>query len=195
MQPAVCGIFLLKNTANTDENRNLKINFGRGKCQNSSLSTCQPGNRHTPRGGRRTCCQQQQQQQQQQRASERAISSVFSVFSSLQVPNVSVLSAFLASANARTRTEHRHAFYVTCVGQNAVSRRVVQEMCLRSFCVGLLRETRPCDKKRILCVKTSNANFRKACSHAFYVACVGQHPVSVSSVCELCLRSVCLTPI
>ena len=66
VQPAVCGIFLLKHTANTDEHRNLKINFGRGKCQDSSFSTCQPGNRHTPCGGRRTCCQQQQQQQLQQ---------------------------------------------------------------------------------------------------------------------------------
>ena len=59
-----CARFFAKNTANTDKNRNLKINFGRGKCQNSSFSTCQPGNRRTPRGGRRTCCQQQQQQQQ-----------------------------------------------------------------------------------------------------------------------------------
>ena len=51
-------VFFAKNTANTDKNRNLKINFGRGKCQNSSFSTCQPGNRRTPRGGRRTCCQE-----------------------------------------------------------------------------------------------------------------------------------------
>ena len=58
-------------------------------------------------------------------------------------------------------------------------------------CGNPVRET----KNAFLCVKTPNANFRKACSHAFYVACVGQNPVSVSSVCEPCLRSVCLTPI
>ena len=56
---------LLENTAKTEEKRNLKVNFGRAKCQNSSFSTCQPRNRQNLRGGRRTCCQQQQQQQQQ----------------------------------------------------------------------------------------------------------------------------------
>ena len=58
-------------------------------------------------------------------------------------------------------------------------------------CGNPVRET----KNAFFCVKTLNANCRKACSHAFYVACVGQHPGSFSSVCELCLRSVCLTPI
>ena len=53
-------------------------------------------------------------------------------------------------------------------------------------CGNPVRET----KNAFFCVKTLNANFRKACSHAFYVACVGQHPGSFSSVCELCLRSV-----
>ena len=56
--------FLLENTANTDAKTKPKFSFGRAKCQNSSFSTCQQRNRHTPRGGRRTCCQQQQQQQQ-----------------------------------------------------------------------------------------------------------------------------------
>ena len=38
-----------------------QVQFRASKCQNSSFSTCQQRNRHTPRGGRRTCCQQQQQ--------------------------------------------------------------------------------------------------------------------------------------
>ena len=73
-----------------------------------------------------------------------------------------VLSAFLASANARTQTERRHAFYVACVGQNAVSRRVVQEICLRSFCVGLLREPRPRDKKCIFLCENVERKFQKS---------------------------------
>ena len=51
--------FLLENTANTDAKTKPKFSFGRAKCQNSSFSTCQQRNRHTPRGGRCTCCQQQ----------------------------------------------------------------------------------------------------------------------------------------
>ena len=48
----------------------------------------------------------------------------------------------------------------------------------------------PCRERKnaFLCGKTPDAKFqrsaRRKCSHAFYMACVGQSPVSVSSVCE-----------
>ena len=52
VQAAVCGVFLPQ-TPQIPTKAEIS----------NSISGRQPGNRHTPRGGRRTCCQQQQQQQ------------------------------------------------------------------------------------------------------------------------------------
>ena len=74
------------------------------------------------------------------------------------------------------KTQSRLALFRKCVCVASVS-----------VCRGNpFRET----KHAFLCGKTPKA-FRKACSHAFYVACVGQNPVSVSSVREPFLRSLC----
>ena len=51
---------------------------------------------------------------------------------------------------------------MTGVGQNAVSVSVVQEMCLRSFCVGLPPEPLPRDKKCIFVWENAERKFQKS---------------------------------
>ena len=64
-----CARFLAKNTANTDKNRNLKINFGE-KVPKLEFQHVPARKSTHPRGGRRTCYQQQQQQQEQEQEQE-----------------------------------------------------------------------------------------------------------------------------